>query len=245
MAEKKARSGVLHFSISGEFITRHTRRLWAEGAASMALKTLMTGLQGMNETIALKILTGHKKLTGWNSRIKLEDDNATKDDRGLPLPRSLHEVLSQKDHALEKEQREHRKTAMMAAGTFTRLEDAVLDPRSRHDDVSTLEAVAEIIGPDPKPVPTTAWTDWTCGWLTPEGLFYGCQYGGHQNLCGDLEVDSFQIERKGWLKLQRKEWVGYFGKDPITQKQIDALYDWSEATGKKIPLWVLDPKADL
>lgn len=239
------KEGVMHFRISGEFITRLSRNLWAEGASAKALNLLVTGLHGMTEAIAFEILKGKQKLVGWNSNIRMVPDHATKDSRGLPLPGSLREVLLKRDHDLERERREHHETITSVVNTFQRLEDAVLDPTASAGDLSTMEAVAEVIGPDPKPVPTTAWNEWTCGWLTPDGLFYGCEYGGHQNLCGDLEVDSFQIERKGWLKLQRKEWIGYFGKDPITQKQIDALYDWSEATGKKIPLWVMDPDADL
>lgn len=232
------RKGVLHFRISGEFITRHSRRLWAEGSAALALKTLVTGLCGMTEAIALDILTGHKKLVGWNSRIKLQNDNAVTDDRGVKLPRSLQEVLLKKDQDLEKEQREHFATSSAAAETLTRLEDAVLDPRASAGDLSTMEAVAEVIGPDPKPVPTTAWNDWTCGWLTPEGLFYGCEYGGHQALCEKLGEDSFHIERRGWMKLQRREWI-YVGRMPLRQKQMDALQDWSEATGKPIPKYLL------
>ncbi len=229
--------GVLHFRISGEFITKHSRRLWAEGSSALALKTLVTGLRGMTEAIALQILTGHKKLTGWNSRIKLESDSATKDDRGLPLPRSLQEVLLKKDQALAKEQSEHFKTASAAADTFTRLEDAVLDDRVK-GPVGLFESVADVIGPSPKPLPTTAWNEWTCGWLTPEGLFYGCEYGGHQALCEKLGEDSFHIERRGWMKLQRREWI-YVGRMPLRQKQLDALQDWSEATGKPIPKYLL------
>ena len=241
----EVKKGVLHFSISGEFITRHTRRLWAEGAAALALKTLLTGLHGMDEAIALKILTGQKKLTGWNSQIALEDDNATKDDRGLKLPRSLHEVLSQKDHALEREKLEHRKTAAAAAGTFTRLEDRVLDPSRKYGPTETLEAVQDVIGPN-APMPEQDWKhDWTCGWLTPDGEFYGCEFGGHQTLCEKLGEDSYRIELRGWIKYQRREWIGYFGKDPITQKQIDAIWDWSQATGKKYPAWISGgPNAD-
>jgi hypothetical protein len=91
----------------------------------------------------------------------------------------------------------------------------------------------------PPPLPEKDWShNWTCGWLTPEGDFYGCEYSGHQALCEKLGLDSYQIERRGWIKYQRREWIGYFGKDPITQKQIDALWDWSRATKKKYPYWI-------
>jgi hypothetical protein len=244
--DSETRKGVLHFRISGEFITRHSRRLWVEGSP-LAMKTLTTGLQGMTEALALEILTGRKKLVGWNSRVRLRNDNAVTDDRGIKLPRSLHEVLSKVDQELQAERKRSAELAQRAGLMADRIERTILG--SRFGVGPLIDSLKNEFCPEPPPqepeqkvpppLPEKDWShNWTCGWLTPEGDFYGCEYSGHQALCEKLGLDSYQIERRGWIKYQRREWIGYFGKDPITQKQIDALWDWSRATKKKYPYWI-------
>jgi hypothetical protein len=258
-AEKVTRTGTLHFSVSGEFITRISRNLWAEGAASKAIRLLKTGLVGMTEAIALDIVTGKKKLDGWNSKIRLRSDNATKDSRGLPLPRSLEEVLSLKDRTIEKIEKENRELAEHGSRLVEQIEHVALTPRTRIYTERTptgavarfratpndlLDDVKEIVGPDDEgtPEPTTDWVTWRSGWLSTDGKFYGCVYAGHVRLAHRLGFDDGRPEDRGWIKYQRQDWILYKAK--VTQKQIDTLGDWSVATGKPIPPHILENEVE-
>jgi len=54
----------LHFSISGESLTRHVRELVLEGNWRHAMTTLVDGLEGMTHDLALAVLQGEKRLAG-------------------------------------------------------------------------------------------------------------------------------------------------------------------------------------
>lgn len=231
------KEGVLHFKISGEFVTRISRNLWAEGASAKALRLLVVGLHGMTEEIAFKILKGDKKLVGWNSNIKLVPDKATKDSRGLPLPKSLAGVFAERDKAIEKERAYGQEMAKRAGDLTDRVERTILGSRFGVDMYDNLK---EVVLPEEeeKPKPTKAWTDWTSGWLSLDGDFYGCEYTAHTRLAHKLGFDDGAPDKQGWIKYQRREWV-YVGRNPITQKQIDALYDWSVAMKRPIPKYLM------
>lgn len=73
--QKDADKGILHFNVSGRFITKLARDMWAGDEEAHAIRTLTEGFNGMTEKIALQILTGRKILSGWNDKVKLLDDN--------------------------------------------------------------------------------------------------------------------------------------------------------------------------
>src|SRR3990170_984321 len=106
--------GVAHFHVDSEFIMNIARNLWAEGASSKAVKMLLEGFAGITEGIALDILTGKKRLSGWDSKVKLLPDSATKDDRGLLLPKSLSEAFKSKEDAIVSAKKETQEIAMAA-----------------------------------------------------------------------------------------------------------------------------------
>jgi phosphohistidine swiveling domain-containing protein len=54
----------LHFSISGESLTKHVRELVLEGNWRHAMTTLVDGLEGMTHDLALAVLQGEKRLAG-------------------------------------------------------------------------------------------------------------------------------------------------------------------------------------
>jgi hypothetical protein len=75
------------FTITGEFITEHTRQLWLE-KPDRAVEVLLADLPGITPEQVINVLTGHSKLTGdSNTGIEIEDDNDPP-----PLP-SLASVL--------------------------------------------------------------------------------------------------------------------------------------------------------
>ena len=76
-------TGVLHFSIEGEFLTNLSRTLFIEGTPLKAINILTKGLAGFPESFAIQVISGKKKLTGVNE-FNIEDDN-TKEKYGIPL----------------------------------------------------------------------------------------------------------------------------------------------------------------
>lgn len=77
----------LHFTVSGEFLTKHARSLWAdENRPDFALHTLTTSLEGLTEEQAILIVSGKKKITGDSSKgCQLVNDSALKSPAGNPL----------------------------------------------------------------------------------------------------------------------------------------------------------------
>ena len=44
--------------------------------------------------------------------------------------------------------------------------------------------------------------DSKCGWLAPDGRFYGCDYADHENLAGlYFKKPERQLEDEGWVKI--------------------------------------------
>ena len=70
------RSISMHFSITGEFITEHTRNLMLEGNWAFALKTLTDGMIGMSIEHCISILDGKMGLTGMNECKLVPEDPA-------------------------------------------------------------------------------------------------------------------------------------------------------------------------
>ncbi len=76
--KSKVGSGVLHFSVDGDFLTETARDTWVSDLPKKAVEILVVGLIGMPQDLAIEIITGKKKLVGnSNDGITVEDDNVT------------------------------------------------------------------------------------------------------------------------------------------------------------------------
>lgn len=96
----KTRTQKLHFVIDGEWLTDHCRNLWTEGRQDFAIRTLVKGLQGMNEGYATLICTGKKKLIGRSDdEISMVNDDTTVH-HGMKLL-SAEESLQEKDKKIK------------------------------------------------------------------------------------------------------------------------------------------------
>lgn len=62
------------------------------------------------------------------------------------------------------------------------------------------------------------------GWLSPAGVFHPCKYHEHTELESLLTNDEYELEKKGWVKLQRA------GE---TRHIFGFLNDFDEFTGKR------------
>lgn len=76
MNQAESTTSVVHFSISGDFITQHARDLVREGQWRKGYDFLMDSLHGMEASLALDILAGSKKLEGVND-LEIAPDNAS------------------------------------------------------------------------------------------------------------------------------------------------------------------------
>lgn len=242
--------GVAHFSVTGEFVTRIARNLWAEGEHAKAIRLLVNGVQGFAECMALDVVSGRKKLVGTND-LKLVKDSAKTDDRGLVLPKSASDAFTQNRADLTAAKREANEIAAAASQRFDDVEDAIMDDADRISVNRTAEEriaehwerVGDAMGLTSKPEPTTEFEKWDAGWLSPGGKFYGCKYRGHIGLAEHLGSSEPQLEDGGWIKLQTDIWIHPWLYSErlgghITQQQLDTLFEWHQKKGKKLSGWM-------
>lgn len=85
------------------------------------------------------------------------------------------------------------------------------------------------------------------GWLTPEGYFYPCKPWQHNIILVILgkKVVTFlscnaeaRVELLGWLKLQESRWLSVDYDRPITQSQLDFIFDWCQVHNKELPSYL-------
>jgi hypothetical protein len=99
------------FTVEGRFVTKQARDFWTEGNFAKALEILTIGMHGIDEPLALQILTGKKKIIGTcgNGKNTLDviDDNAT-EQNGIPLS-----LLHQLEHGQRKVMESHQLSTEM------------------------------------------------------------------------------------------------------------------------------------
>lgn len=218
----------LHFRVSGEFVTNIARNLWAEGEEDKALRLLVTGITNMSEGLALEILSGHQRLIGWDSNISLQPDDSKTDNRGLPLPQSFEDVLAGKKKRLaelKKEADDAIRTAIDAAGPV---------PWAR----ATPVPAAVVVDAAPQLVTADVELKAVSGWLSPDGVLYGCRYTEHVALADALGKTEAALETEGWWKLQSGNWrrADTRSFEPTwTQRQLDTVWDWLRKRGLPMP----------
>lgn len=104
----------------------------------------------------------------------------------------------------------------------------------------------------PVDVPITKKVETKYGWISPDGRFFGCDYGGHSSLAADIvgEIQYVRdperhLEDLGWMKVLngcgtgRRYSVGMGEGKCITDEQIKTLerMGLSEAYGVSAYLW--------
>lgn len=229
-------SGTLYFKVYGEFLTNLARNLWAEGECSKAIGLLSRGIVDFTEELALAVCTGRKKLVGVND-LRLVKDNATKDNRGLRLPKSIVEMARINEKRIDQLELQKNEIVTGASARFDRIERDVLESDSH---VELMENLQDSVGPGHAPEPTKDFFKWDNGWLAPDGKLYPCAYQGHIALAEHLGLRGTQIEDDGWIKLQNGNWLYpfYLKKHGVTQAQLDTLFDWHIATKVDLKPWM-------
>lgn len=83
----------LHFSVTGEFITKFARDRYLETASiDTAVQFLTKSLIGFPDNLAKLVVTGKKKLVGTDE-VTIEDDNQTIEPYSWIKPRPIEECL--------------------------------------------------------------------------------------------------------------------------------------------------------
>jgi len=80
------------------------------------------------------------------------------------------------------------------------------------------------------------------GWLSPDGVFYTCAAYEHEMLAWALAErfgyrdhysGSKALEEHEWIKLKWGMWIA-IARELVTQRQLDALFDWATARGESL-----------
>lgn len=80
------------------------------------------------------------------------------------------------------------------------------------------------------------------GWLSTEGRFYTCAAYEHEMLAWilaersgyrDFYSGSRALEEHQWVKLKWGMWITV-AREFVTQRQLDALFDWANARGETL-----------
>lgn len=229
--------------VSGRYLTYIARERWLQGKVEHALLILTDGC-GMDESTAVAIITGRKTLRGWNE-LSLEDDHVK-----MPSLREvMHRAGEELEHFVDREEELLQKLdeevpKVQGYGLVDsppdpeeRLEALKIERKTQIQRIAAAEAEQHGLEkeyrkrmkwckPDPEFVSDS-------GWLSPEGKYYSCEYQDHIHLADDL-VQELQIGGKGaeegrledlgWAKCTASRWVRM---KALTQKQIDAIFDWS------------------
>lgn len=87
------------FTITGEWLMEHARSLWKDSPTpSLAIRTLLEGLNGISLAQVLDVLSGKAKLTGQNDSIDLTEDS----EAGLPdVVKVLQDLEKERDELHE------------------------------------------------------------------------------------------------------------------------------------------------
>ena len=86
------------------------------------------------------------------------------------------------------------------------------------------------------------------GWIGTNGAFYACNTTEHRSLAAIIckQVLGFEtwneegaLEERGWVKVTKSSYYGkspaFFRKKPLTQAQINTIFDWYQAHGEEMP----------
>jgi len=226
----------VYFRVHGDFITGLARNLWAEEDVGKAIRLLVQGVTNMDEGTAVMICTGHFKLDGVND-LQLLPDNAKEDGRGLPLL-SLRETANR----LRQKIADARNNERMAIKNLAKFAEAwggpIAEKVVQWNVLRQIEEQVEKTLPAPNPVPERLFKDWVCGWVDPDGRFYGCSYMEHVSIAERLGATEYQLEKAGWVKIS--DAFTLMGERPPTDMQKKTVANHHRVHDRELPFWLED-----
>jgi hypothetical protein len=128
----------------------------------------------------------------------------------------------------------HDKT-QVALGRYLMRRDP--DPEDEEDEAGPVGPQGDAPEPVERVVLHPEWRGVDSAWLAPDGTLTVVQFGTHTR--DAVKVGGHEeavLERMGWLKLSEDQWVEPVGE--ATQAQWTTIFDWCEANGRSIPIWM-------
>lgn len=249
----------MHFVIEGEWLTNHCRGLWArEDRQDLAIKTLVEGVHGFDEAMALRVVTGKAKLVGdSDSGMRLEDDSAEMPSCVDTMARMRRKLDESEDELKDVMQLRNGDTAIVGSPTGRRMV-----PQRKRDAWPEAKSFIQIdddsFGGSPffgkeeedvketPPMAEKLTAKHNFGWLSPGGEFYPCDYSGHYSIVSRLGfLSERDAEKKGWAKLGRSMAMkdpDFFGFCDVglvrpTAIQVEMVQRYCEERGIEVPYW--------
>lgn len=218
-----------HFTISGEFITEQARSFWSQEDEPARAVALLKCLIGISDSQVLDILEGRSRLTGNSNigvslvpdekklptlqetlhRLKSERDSARSDKAdlvqilngdvvGVPSPKGLRMVP-------ERQTQKYRGRRILRKGLDwegvegrnpSDVEPPYFQEVKRSEPEEEEYEEAQRIPPKPSKSITG-----DTGWLSPEGDFFICRYGQHNETAWHMGKDQWELDAAGWVRL--------------------------------------------
>lgn len=79
------------------------------------------------------------------------------------------------------------------------------------------------------------------GWLSPEGVLFGCRWREHSNAMKLLGFEhESEIETSGWIKLSQMRWmiIRRYADCNISEQQYDTIRHWHDSNFLSIDLFM-------
>lgn len=225
---------IVHFRVSGEFITERARELFACEGWLKAFHFLTTAFPTMSEDMKKGIWEGKLKLVGIDE-FTVEEDNVITSRSGMllrePVRKKATPVSEDEEDLFEERQMEVMSRKL-----------ATLKSQGMHDLAKNVAAVIRREVPLPKPDRAL---NGAHGWIKPDGKFFACGYGEHLALAACLDFTGEQLE-KTWVKVQNAAMAGvpyahlafdfYKPDRGVTQAQLNTMDRWCDKHNRPLPL---------
>lgn len=91
---------------------------------------------------------------------------------------------------------------------------------------------------DLTPPPFTLEISSDTGWLAPDGKFYACSYGDHNEIARRLGFDGWGLDKSGWIKAAGEEHGFFLPDGGTTVAQAAAIRAFCTKEKREVPWWL-------
>lgn len=237
----------LHFSITGEFITRQARAFWDDERDPVRALRLLGDIDGLDLRQTFDILEGRSKFIGDSSTgLQLVDDGEYEGPSLIEQFSLLAEKIKDlEDEIADRVQMKNGSVEIVASPTGPRA-PAMWPParpptRTLEDERADEEREARAMAVLRKMHPPEDKITHHTGWLSPDGKFFKCEYGQHNSTAEIAGFDPFSEEAELWVRCFRFPDSGqvFSGEhEKFTEKQNELIRLYCRENNKELPFWL-------